>query len=578
MKKYLIYISLIALGILAGWILFGLIGLGERHIEDQHNHTEETAQIWTCSMHPQIRQSEPGDCPICGMDLIPLEESDNSNPLVFSMSDEAVKISNIQTSIVGSNITADDHNGLSFSGRIEADETMSSSIVTYVEGRIEQLYITYTGQKVSQGQSVAVIYSPQLISAQKELLEAYKTKDMSPKLYVASYNKLKNWKLTDGQIQSILDSENIIETFTIYAQHSGVISQKKVSVGDYLKSGQSLFEVQSLSQVWAVFDVYESDVPKIDIGDKISFKTASYPNELFTAKVNFIDPLIDPATRTNAVRATISNSNGKLKPDMFIEGSVVAAIGNNTTLFVPKSAVLWTGKRSVVYVKVPNESIPSFEYREVELGASSGNFYELLSGLQNGEEVVTNGAFVIDASAQLNNQASMMNQQLVTHENADEKTTAKDYQSATPEAFKIQLNTVVTNYIKVKEALAKDDPKTAKEEASQLQAQIEKVNTSFLSGPAHQYWMDLQNKMLSTSKEIANTDHIEDQRESFIVLSDALLDAIKTFGTITSYYEQYCPMANNNNGAYWLSDTPKVLNPYFGLSMLGCGEITKEWK
>lgn len=575
MKKYIIYIGFLLLGLVIGWIVFKGKSAPEGE-NTEHNHVEHTEQIWTCSMHPQIRQPEPGDCPICGMDLIPLEENANENPLVFTMSDNAVKIANIQTTVLGESVNSE--NGIVISGKIKSDETVSSSIVTHVAGRIEKLYISYTGQSVSQGQKVADIYSPQLIAAQKELIEANKVKSTNSTLYQAAYNKLKNWKLNDKQIQSILDSETIIETFAIYAQFSGVVKTKKVSVGDYLKEGGVLFDIQSLSKVWAVFDAYETDIANINVGDPIVFTTTSYPDEQFTAKINFIDPLINPSTRTVSVRANVQNLNSKLKPDMFINGRIERTPNQKSTLLVPKSAVLWTGKRSVVYLKLPNEAVPSFEYKNIEIGETIGDSYIIISGLESGDEVVTNGAFVIDASAQLNNQASMMNQNLISSEIDTEIIDLPDYKSETNEEFKRQLNHLLSSYYTLKDALVEDNAKEAKEKANHLIQSLDKIDMKLLKGDAHLYWMAQQQIIKENGKKLANTDEIQEQRDFFNKISNAMISSIKAFGTTTVVYEQFCPMAKDNKGAFWLSASSEILNPYFGATMLNCGEIKNEIK
>ncbi len=575
MKKYIIYIGFLLLGLVIGWIVFKGKSAPEGE-NTEHNHVEHTEQIWTCSMHPQIRQPEPGDCPICGMDLIPLEENANENPLVFTMSDNAVKIANIQTTVLGGSVNSE--NGIVISGKIKSDETVSSSIVTHVAGRIEKLYISYTGQSVSQGQKVADIYSPQLIAAQKELIEANKVKSTNSTLYQAAYNKLKNWKLNDKQIQSILDSETIIETFAIYAQFSGVVKTKKVSVGDYLKEGGVLFDIQSLSKVWAVFDAYETDIANINVGDPIVFTTTSYPDEQFTAKINFIDPLINPSTRTVSVRANVQNLNSKLKPDMFINGRIERTPNQKSTLLVPKSAVLWTGKRSVVYLKLPNEAVPSFEYKNIEIGETIGDSYIVISGLKPGDEVVTNGAFVIDASAQLNNQASMMNQNLISSEIDTEVIDLPDYKSETNEEFKRQLNHLLSSYYTLKDALVEDNAKEAKEKANHLIQSLDKIDMKLLKGDAHLYWMAQQQIIQENGKKLANTDEIQEQRDFFNKISNAMISSIKAFGTTTVVYEQFCPMAKDNKGAFWLSASSEILNPYFGVTMLNCGEIKNEIK
>ena len=410
MKKYISYAAVLILGLGLGWLIFGDSSAKESSSSDSASQAKNE-EIWTCSMHPQIRLPEPGDCPICGMTLIPLERnSNNENPLVFEMTEEAIKIANIQTTTIGSGIVSTE--GIKLSGKIKADETNSASIVSYISGRIEKLFISFTGENVRKGQKIASIYSPNLITSQRELLEAYKVKITNPKLYEATVNKLKYWKLTDEQIQSIVESNEVMESFNIFAQFSGVVLNKKVSVGDYLNEGEVLFDIQNLNQLWAVFDVYETDLAQIKTGNKISFRTPALPNQTFTSTIIFVDPVINPKTRTAEVRTTINNSKRLLKPEMFIEGTV-SNVSISESVLVPKSAVLWTGERSVVYIKIPDLDIPSFEFREVTLSESSGRNYLVLDGLNNGDEVVTNGAFVIDASAQLNNQSSMMNRNLV---------------------------------------------------------------------------------------------------------------------------------------------------------------------
>lgn len=575
MKKYIIYIGILITGLALGWLIFGN-STKDSTTTEKNPSESKTEEIWTCSMHPQIRQPEAGDCPICGMDLIPLKANNNSNPLVFEMTDDAVKIANIQTTVVGSGSV--NAKGLKLSGKIKADETNSASIVSHISGRIEKLFISYTGEKVSKGQKIASIYSPKLITAQKELLEANKVKDANPKLYEATVNKLKFWKITEEQIESIITSKEVIESFNIYAGFSGVVLNKKVSVGDYLKEGDVLFDIQNLNQLWAIFDVYESDLGGIKTGSKISFNTPAIPNKIFTSSIVFIDPVINPATRTATIRTTINNQNQVLKPEMFLEGTINNTSSNNVSILVPKSAVLWTGERSVVYVKLPDLPTPSFEFREVTLGESNRTSYTILDGLNNGDEVVTNGAFVIDASAQLNNQSSMMNRSLLS----DNSSELPDYTDITPTKFKDQLNDVVSNYLSLKNSLVNDDPITSVTSAKLMITAIENVEMNLVIGDAHLFWMQ-QSKTLSTlTKEIIVEEEIKEQRKYFLEMSSIIIDLIKIYGvTDQIYYVQYCPMAFDDGGS-WLSSESTILNPYFGDQMLKCGsmelKIDKDFK
>ncbi len=570
MKKYILYAGILVGGILLGWIIFGGDSANSKDSKTSSNSTEE-GQIWTCSMHPQIRLPEPGDCPICGMTLIPLESNGNSNPLVFEMTEDAMKIASIQTTVIGTKKS--DGKSLKLSGKIKVDETNSASIVSHISGRIEKLYVSFTGEKVNQGQKIASIYSPKLITAQKELLEAYKVKDSNPKLYNATVNKLKYWKITDSQIQSIINSENVIESFNIYAGFSGVVLNKKVSVGDYLNEGEVLFDIQNLNQLWAVFDAYEADLSALKVGDKIMYSTTALPNRTFTSTIDFIDPVINASSRTAKIRAVVNNAQQHLKPEMFIEGTVAGSGDSKEGLSVPKSAVLWTGERSVVYVKLPNMTVPSFEFREISIGDAIGSNYAVLSGLNSGDEVVTNGAFVIDASAQLNNQSSMMNRNLLSNNTVENsENSAPDYVAGTPMKFKDQLNQVAKTYLLVKNALVNDNAKEASKYARILIQNIDAVDMSLVKGAAHMYWMEKNKEMKTSTKSLADNTNIEKQRDSFKKISNSMIDVLKAFGVENeSMYVQFCPMADDKKGGYWLSEQSAIKNPYMGSSMLTCG-------
>jgi len=412
MKKTITIIATsLVLGLILGYFIFSNNEKMPENIE-KHQHNTEEKVMWTCSMHPQIQKEEPGQCPICGMDLIPMEHKKKSEKFVFEMSEEAVKLAEIQTMKVGmNNGTNASANSISLTGKIQADETKMASVVSHIPGRIEKLYVSFTGEKIYAGQKIADIYSPDLITAQKELLEANKIKDSNPQLFKATVNKLKFWKLTDAQINDIISSNSIKENFAIHSDYSGVVTERKVAVGDHIMAGQVMFKTQNLNKLWVLFDVYEKDLNTIKKGDKIEF-TTNASNKKYTTKITFVDPVINPKTRTATVRGIISNSKGNLKPEMFVSGTLASSHKQKTNskkIVVPKSAVMWTGERSVVYVKIPNTEIPSFDFKEVKLGNAIGGNYEILEGLELGDEVVVNGAFVIDASIQLKNQKSMMN-------------------------------------------------------------------------------------------------------------------------------------------------------------------------
>lgn len=559
MKKYITYIAILIAGVFLGWLLFG----GSSNGMAAHNHTtEEKGKMWTCSMHPQIMQPEPGDCPICGMDLIPAEAgAEGLAANQFKLTKNAMVLANVQTTVIGNAISAD--NTITLSGKIAENEKSNAVQVSYFAGRIERLNVNFTGEKIRKGQLLATVYSPELVKAQQELLTAASVKENQPALYNAVRNKLKLWKLSENQINQIEKTGKVKENFPVYATVSGTVSEKLVEQGDYVSQGQALLKIANLNSVWANFDVYENQISNFKVGQDISITTNAYPNETFKAKVSFINPVLNQETRTVTMRAVLNNSKEKFKPAMFVTGKVEATEKQTKEqLSIPATAVLWTGKRSVVYVK-PDESKPVFEMREVVLGGKAGDNYQVEKGLKSGEEIVTNGIFTIDASAQLQGKKSMMNHTKEIIESF-----------STPKAFKEQLQKAYDGYIGLKDALVKTDANAAKTSAENLQKELTLVDMKLLTNEeAHKQWMQLIPALKSSNIEIAETTDVDTQRKYFKVLSEHFIVAVQSFGINEVAYKQYCPMADSDKGAYWLSKEKQVLNPYFGDMMLKCGEV-----
>lgn len=591
MKKNIIYIGVaVVLGLLAGYLIFGTSSKGTT--QDEHNHSDEIAsnQMWTCSMHPQIMQPEPGDCPICGMDLIPAEAgADGLMADQFKMTDNAMALANIQTSIVGQGEIG--NNILKLSGKIKANEEFNAVQVTYFGGRIEQLYVNSTGERVGAGQRLATIYSPELVAAQQELLTASSLKESQPELYKAVRNKLKLWKLSEKQINAIESAGKVQEYFPVFATVSGTVTQKMVEEGDYVKQGQPLYKIANLNTVWAEFDAYENQIASLKVGQTIKVTTNAYRNEVFDAKVSFIDPLLNSATRTIVVRAVLNNKNDLFKPGMFVEGKIEGTQENTTNkITVPATAVMWTGERSVVYVKTnPNEAV--FEMREVLLGNANGDTYTILEGLENGDEVVTNGTFTVDAAAQLQGKKSMMNtaggKTTTGHEghlgmqgnNTGQSMVTTDHSEmkeriAVSKKFQNQLKQVFNDYILVKDALVNDDSNSAQQAGKQIMQSLKNVDMKLLSDEkAHNHWMTIQKELNASANAISGSTDISKQRGHFKHLSAHMISSVQLFGVNTNVYIQFCPMADNNKGAYWISLEEEIRNPYYGEAMLTCGEV-----
>jgi len=507
------------------------------------------------------------------MDLIPLEANTSNDPLVLQMTEAAVALSNIQTTVIGKSAAASGKT-IRLSGKVQADERRASTQVAHVPGRIEKLFVTFSGEQVRKGQKLATIYSPDLITAQRELLEALKLADISPGLVEAARNKLRFLKISKSTIDNIETKGKIQETFNLYADESGIVTNRRVSVGDYVKQGEPLFDLMNLSKVWVLFDAYEDYLSEISVGDIIEFTTPAIPNKVFNTRITFIDPIINANTRVAALRTEVNNSKGLLKPEMFVTGMLQEKATNQKQLTVPKSAVMWTGKRSVVYVKVPDIEIPSFKFKEVEIGEGLGGSYPVLSGLEAGEEVVTNGSFTIDAAAQLNNQASMMNRDVTIKK--EKSKVVPDFQTETPTLFKEQLNALANEYFQLKDAFVATDSKIAATAAEKVAAQLENVDMALLKGDAHIYWMEQPNALQAHSKKITELEDVEEQRKQFGFLSIALINSVEAFGIANeTLYVQHCPMAFDNKGGDWLAMEEGIRNPYFGDKMMKCGTVKK---
>ena len=613
--KELIINKKILLALLVALVIGGTLGWlvkpaanREETVMSAHDHADHPEEIWTCSMHPQIRQSEPGQCPICGMDLIPANAkgvSGNTNPMAHEMTPEAVAMANIHTSRV---IDSQAEGVLALTGKVKADERQVASITAKFPGRIEQLFVNFTGQVVNVGQRLATIYSPDLVTAQKELLEAASIKATYPELYKAAREKLRLWKLSEKQIDEIENTGKVRDQFDVLADKRGVVSRRNIAVGDYVSTGSVLFDVVDLSRVWIMLDAYERDLNVVKVGDEVEFSAAGIAGESFTARVTFIDPVINPDTRAASVRAEVHNKGGKLRPEMFVNATLKTRFTKNgSSLVIPHTSLLWSGKRSVVYVKVPDAEFPTFEMREITIGPRLGDMYLVEAGLEANEEIVTNGVFAVDAAAQLAGKPSMMSKQggvaMTGHHHGGmsggqvgsaQDVPVMDHSShqmgglmkinefnqtyESDPAFQSQLENVFKVYLPLKDALVRSDLEVARSEARKLQQAINTVDMKLVKKEAHMEWMKDLEVLKNSTQAIVDAGKLDQVRMSFSPLSDQLFHSLKKFQVSVAGYRQFCPMAMDNKGAYWLSDSEKILNPYFGDAMLTCGNVEEDLK
>ncbi|WP_442846082.1 efflux RND transporter periplasmic adaptor subunit [Leeuwenhoekiella sp. H156] len=564
-KSIGVIILALVLGLAGGYFIFGGSD-AEAPGTDAHDHSEaEANQLWTCSMHPQILREEPGDCPICGMDLIPAET--NASGLLanqFKLTENALALANIQTLVIGDQTEAD-AGSIRLSGKIATNAEEVAVQSSYFDGRLERLNMNYEGQQVRAGQQLATIYAPNLVAAQQELITAASLKSSQPALYNAVRKKLKLWKLSEAQINRIEESGKVQEYFPVFATVSGTVTEVMAAEGDYVKQGQPLLKLSNLNSVWAEFDAYENQLSLFKKGQKLNIQTNAYPGRSFEGVISFIDPILNTGTRTVTVRATLTNREDLFKPGMFVTAMVEGALGTGTeALAIPATAVMWTGERSLVYVK-PNPTEPVFEMREVTLGPKQGDTYAILEGLAPGEEIVVNGTFTVDAAAQLNGKKSMMG-----GKDAAESEKPMEMNMSLPAKFETGLKAAIPAYLKLKDAFVASDAAKVSASAKTFRQQLQQVSAGDLGEMEKSHY----SKLLQMLNALVDNTQLENQREHFVILNEnlaALVNAASTFDQ--KLFLQRCPMANENKGAVWLSDSEQIKNPYYGDAMLGCGSV-----
>ena len=566
-KTILIVVIALIVGVLIGlWT-----GGGHKHTDEELG-TETEHTIWTCSMHPQIRQDGPGSCPICGMDLTPLAQEEEESDLpagALKMSATAMQLANIRTLTIG---REESNMELRLSGKLTVDQEHLFAQNAHVGGRIENLMVNTIGEYVQAGKQIASIYSPELINAQRELLQAYQSREDYPALYKAVEEKFQLWKVKPDQIQKIISSGKVQENLPIYANASGYVMRKNVSKGDYLQGGEVLYELADLKKLWLEFDVFEKEAFSIKKGMKVDYYFNAMPGKTFSGKLDFIEPILDPVTRTFKARVNILNPNLSFKPEMLATGIVYINIPNDgSSIVIPKSAVMWTGKNSVVYVKHETDNQIGFQMRPVVLGMALEDSYVVSEGLEIGEEIVVEGTFSVDAAAQLANKPSMMN-----------RAHPAEHRVALPASIelnsdqKLRLQPLYESYFKLKDALVKDDQQGASQAFTHFLKDWKGLDWKKFPVEVQQMLKTTDGLRKLETNNRGTLSSLEDIRKDFLSLSTVLVTLTKSIKNIDqTVFLQHCPMVDNDQGADWLSQEKEVLNPYYGSAMLTCGEVVQ---
>ncbi len=674
--------TIVSLVVLAAVFFLGLsmggVGSGPRNEKEAAAGDAGAGSLWTCSMHPQIRQSQPGQCPICGMDLVPLagpqeaaktktvkyacsmfcvppmdrpgkcpvcgmdmvpveehgdetfhDEPAGANELgKIKFSEKAKSLAQLQVSPVERRFVA---NELRLFGKVDFDETRLGSISARVAGRLDRLFVNYTGVRVQKGEHLVSLYSPELLTAQEELLQSARgvkesdaigipaLKEAALRSLAMTREKLLLWGLTQEQLDEIETRGTASDHTTIFAALGGVVIDKQAVEGMYVDAGDRIYTIADLSVVWVKLDAYESDLPWLRYGQEVEFHTEAYPGEVFHGRISFIDPILSSTTRTVKVRVNVPNPDGRLKPEMFIRATVrskVATSGKvmdealagkwispmhpeiikdgpgtcdvcgmplvtaeslgyvpaNATqteapLVIPATAPLITGRRAIVYLQ-DKDRFGAYEGREIELGPRAGEFYTVREGLAEGEMVVSQGNIYLDSAVQILARRSMMSP-------ASDDASTMETQIAVPPEFKAQLDGVFDAYFAIQDALSHDRFNEAQTGARQLQKALTAVESNLIPNDGRGPWMAESSSLTKNSSAISSAKDIEAARAAYEHLSNGLITLVKKYGSsgkqpIRRYH---CPMAFNDRGADWLQNKEGLENPYFGSAMFTCGVL-----
>ncbi len=611
--------------------------------------TERKIRHWTCSMHPQIKQSGPGKCPICGMDLIPIydDAGDEGGEVSLKLGKRAQVLAAVATTEVARRPLRKE---IYTVGKMDYDEGSLAYVSAWIGGRIDKLFADFTGIQVKKGEHLVLLYSPELMSAQEEYLLALRDRQrvkgqssqiatMSKNTLAASREKLLLYGITKKQLKQIERKGKVQTHLTIYAPISGTVIHKKALEGMYVKTGDQIYTIADLSHLWLYLDIYEYDLAWIKFGQPVEVSTEAYPGETSRGTVTFIDPFLNEKTRTVKVRVNVPNPEGRLRPGMYANarikvqineaGQVVVAglegkymgpmhpeivrdkpgkcpicgmdleliggvAGEFAThepgqapalLSIPRSAVLDTGKRKLVYVELaPGKYSP----REVRLGPAAGDYYPVVEGLKEGERVVTSGNFLIDSQMQLAGKPSLMFPEgsaidihaAMGHGGGSKpKTSTKKHSSKlkVPVGVLKAVGQLLPPYYGAQRVLAQDSLDGLADKRKQLQEQIPKLTGQAQDLPAaHRKHFKMAVDKLDKSLNSWGVKDIKTARRGFEAISSGMIALVQDFYQGQSGAETinkfYCSM----RPGYWLQADKDTRNPYYGSAMLKCGELVKK--
>lgn len=554
--------------------------------EQQEAHTEHSGQMYTCPMHPQIMEPNPGSCPICGMDLVAVSQTQGEGGIMLSANQ--IKLANIRAQVLTSGSIG---NSTLLTATTVADKNLLNQISSRISGRIEKLYVKQVGEQISKGTPLYDLYSEALLTLEQEYLVALAqqkalggTDENYSRILQGAKEKLFLYGMSEKQLEELTSSGKAKPTVTFYSQGRGIVEEIAVSEGQYIAEGSAILKISDLSSLWVEAQLYPAELPQAKIGSTVDVRINGFGNEVVKGKVVFLAPELASNSKIIIMRAQIDNPQMKFIPGM--QASVTLTNDSKKALTLPINAVIRDEQGSYVWKQIGKST---FSPVMVKLGSENTSTVEVISGLSESDTVVVSGAYLLHSEYILKKGGNPMSGhdhgQMASAESPKEMnqsqmpsslaTQIPDYSSADRE-FKTQIEGVYKSYISLKNALVESNVENTKKAAQEILAAMGKIDATKLSREQKSFFDRHATTIKGHAKGMASASSIDDQRKELDMFSKSMYALLQSFkaGDESIYY-QYCPMANSNKGAYWVSERKEIRNPYYGESMLTCGE-TKE--
>ncbi len=523
---------------------------------------------YTCAMHPSVRSKDPGKCPICGMELVPVLKK-NAQASAASASLSELKPNEFTVPIgrrqqIGVTYATVKLRSLSRTiravGFIVPDQKRNWSFVSRVEGYVQQLFVASPGEIVEKDAPLLSIYSPDLLTTERELMILLRSRRnaTTDRLIQAARFRLHQWNVTDPQIAELEKSMQPSEVLILHSPFRGIVAKVAVPQGTSVKVGDALVDVVDLSEVWVWADFYETEIGLLRQGQKVGVTSVSYPGRTFDGTVAVVDPFVDPLKRTARVRIDVENAEFLLRPGMYVNATL--QFEPVVALAIPVEAVMPTGLRNVVFV---DKGEGRLESRLITLGGEFGNFYAVRKGLAAGERIVTSANFLIDAESKMQGALKDFD------DNHSESSSTGD--EANPSlALPSPYEALIKSYLALHALLAADRFEGVNQLGDELRREVAEIAV----GDEDMKHNSLKNKTLEQVLNHFKPADLEQARVGFGHVSKALLEVLKEIPSPRVLYVMRCPMWNSSPSE-WVQVSKKVENPFLGQAMATCGETIR---